>query len=119
MRDDQADGFRLLEPDRNELLRGCVMAIGRAERMAERRPRVIAVCGDALASPVLEVLELTELAWHDCYGEIAPPERIIDDILFCSGGDMVKLIHAALLAVKDRRDLQLWAEQLKTPSNPA
>jgi hypothetical protein len=53
--------------------------------MAERRPRVVAVFSDALASPVLELLELTELAWHDCYGEITPPEHIIDDILLCSG----------------------------------
>jgi hypothetical protein len=92
------------------------MAVGRAERMAERRPRVTAIFSDALASSVLDLLELTELAWHDCYGEITPPERIIDDILFCSGGDVVKLIHAARLAVRDWRDLTLWAEQLRTRS---
>lgn len=92
------------------------MTVGRAERMVERRPRVVAIFGDALTSPVLDLLELTELAWHDCYGEITPPEHIIDDILFCSGGEVIKLIRAALLAVQDHRDLKLWADQLRTLS---
>jgi hypothetical protein len=71
------------------------MAISRAERMAERKGRVVAVFGEALAAPVFDLLELTEMAWHDCYGEITPPDDIIDDILLCSEGEMPKLIQAA------------------------
>jgi hypothetical protein len=94
------------------------MAVSRAERRRERRPRVIALFGDAAADPVLDLLELTELAWHDCYGEITPSEQIIDDILLCSGGDIAKLIRVARLAVTDWRDLTLLAEQLRTAPNP-
>ena len=90
------------------------MAISRAERMAERKGRVVAVFGEALAAPVFDLLELTEMAWHDCYSQITPPEDIIDDILLCSEGEMPKLIQAARLAVIDYRDLKMWA--LKTLS---
>jgi hypothetical protein len=66
---------------------------------------VIAVFGEALAESVLDLLELTEHAWHDCYGEIAPSETIVDDILLLSDGQLAKVIRAARLAVKDSRDL--------------
>jgi hypothetical protein len=81
--------------------------------MRERRPRVAAIFGDALTDPALDLLELTELAWHDCYGEITPPDHVIDDILLCSRGDIVKLIRVIRLAVTDWRDLKLLAEELK------
>src|SRR6266705_2626882 len=97
------------KPPTEAALRGIGMAVSRAERRAERRQRVIAIFGDASADPVLDLLELTELAWHDCYGEITPPEDIIDDILLCSRGEVVKLIQAARLAVIDRRDLKMRA----------
>ncbi len=87
------------------------MAVSRAERRSNRRPRVTAIFGEAVADPVLDLLELTELAWHDCYGEISPPEQVIDDILLCSGGDIVKLIQVVRLAVSDWRDLKLLAEE--------
>jgi hypothetical protein len=90
------------------------VAIGRAERMAERRPRVVAVFGEAAADRVTDVLTLTELAWHDCYGEVTPSESIIDDILLCSGGDLATLIRAAKLAVEDSRDLMVWAGELRS-----
>ena len=77
--------------------------------MAERKGRVVAVFGGALAAPVFDLLELTERAWHDTTGEITPPEDIIDDILLCSEGEMPKLIQAARLAVTDTRDLKMWA----------
>ena len=91
------------------------MAISRAERRTQRKARVIAIFGEAFADPVLDLLEMTELAWHDCYGEISPSEQIIDEILLCSEGDFAKLIQAARLAVADWRDLRLWALQLRTP----
>lgn len=56
-----------------------LVAISRAERRAEREPRAVQeYCGKANA--VLDVLELTELAWHDCYGEVTPPAEVIDDM---------------------------------------
>jgi hypothetical protein len=62
------------------------VAIGRAERFAERRPRVVAVFGDdeQTLRSVASVLELLEMAWHDCYGEITPSEEIVDQVLLCS-----------------------------------
>jgi catechol 2,3-dioxygenase-like lactoylglutathione lyase family enzyme len=62
---------------------------------------------------VLDLLELVELAWHDCYSEITPPEDVIDDILLCSGGDLATLMQAARLAVEDVRDLRVWAQTLR------
>jgi len=56
------------------------------------------------------------LAWHDCYGEITPPEQIIDDILFSSDGEIVKLIQVARLAVADWRDLKVLAQRLRASS---
>jgi hypothetical protein len=90
------------------------VAIGRAERMAERRPRIVAIFGEAAADTVIGVLTLTELAWHDCYGEVTPSESVIDDILLCSGGDLATLIRASKLAVEDSRDLMVWAGELRS-----
>jgi hypothetical protein len=91
------------------------MAVGRAERFEERKPRVIAVFGDDKATlhAVSQVLELMEMAWHDCYEEITPPEEVIDDLL-CSGGTLGGLIHAAHLAVIDWRDLAVWASEIRS-----
>ena len=85
------------------------VAIGRSARRAERQPRVEALFGERAAPAALDVLELTEFAWHDCYGEITPGDDVIDDILACSRGDLGELARAARLAVEDRRDLALWA----------
>jgi len=87
------------------------VAVGRAERFEERRPRVVAVFGDddETIRAVAEVFELMERAWHDCYGEPSPPEAVVDDVLTCSGGTLRGLIAAARMAVVDRRDLSVWA----------
>jgi len=53
------------------------------------------------------------MAWHDCYGEVSPPEEVIDDVLLCSGGTLGGLIEAAQLAVIDRRDLKLRADDAR------
>jgi len=58
-------------------------------------------------------LEVTELAWHDCYGEVTPSEDIIDDILLLSDGDISQMIQAARLAVTDWRDLKVAADKLR------
>jgi hypothetical protein len=87
------------------------MAISRAERRSDRRPRVVRVFGEALANAVLDVFELTEFAWHDCYGpsEITPSEDLIDDILLCSGGNLARLVSLSLMTVWDYRDLKVLA----------
>lgn len=65
---------------------------------------------------VLDILELVELAWHDCYAEITPPEAVIDDILTVSQGDLGTLAKAARLAVTDSRDLRMWATDARRPN---
>jgi len=91
------------------------MAVGRAERFEKRKPRVIEVFGDdeATLHAVSQVLELMEMAWHDCYGEITPPDEVVDNLLLCSGGTLDGLIHAAHLAVIDARDLAVWASDIR------
>ncbi|MEY2421787.1 MAG: hypothetical protein QOI95_1854 [Acidimicrobiaceae bacterium] len=86
------------------------MAISRAERRAERRERVVTTFGEDQAEIVLDLLELTELAWHDCYNEITPSDDIVDDLLVCSRGELAGLVRAARLAVADWRDLKVWAQ---------
>ncbi len=98
------------------------MAIGRAERFEERKPRVIAVFGDdgKTLRAVSHIFALMEMAWHDCYGEVAPPVDVVDEVLLCSGGTIAGLIDAAHLAVIDRRDLAVWAADLRgtAPDKP-
>ncbi len=91
------------------------MAIGRTVRFEERKPRVIAVFGDdpRTLRAVSRVLELMEMAWHDCYAEITPPEDVVDNVLLCSGGELRGLVEAAHLAVVDRRDLAVWASSIR------
>ena len=84
------------------------MAVSRAERRAAREARAEELFSSD-AKVALDLLELTEYAWHDCYGETTPPDEVVDDIWTVSGGDLSKLVAAALLAVQDRRDLQLAA----------
>ncbi len=76
---------------------------------------MISVFGDDARSLrlVAHVFELMEMAWHDCYGEITPPEDVIDDVLLCSRGTLAGLIDAAHLAVIDRRDLSLRASDTR------
>jgi len=88
------------------------VAVSRAERRRDRQPRVEALFGGQ-AVAALDVLELTEYAWHDCYGEITPPEQVVDDILVVAEGDLAKLVRAARLAVTDWRDLRLAADSVR------
>lgn len=86
------------------------MTIGRAARRAERAPLVESVLGKSTAPAGLDLLELLEYAWHDCYEEITPPDDVILNILICSRGDLATMIHAAKVALEDWRDLRLWAQ---------
>ena len=69
--------------------------------------------GKAAGIAGLDLLELAEYAWHDCYGEITPPDDVILNILTCSQGDLGTMIHAVKVAIEDWRDLHLWAESLR------
>lgn len=89
------------------------MAVSRAKRRSERTPRVTTVFDSKGAQVALDLLELTELAWHDCYGEITPPDDVIEDMLVLSEGSIELLVHAARLAVTDRRDLRIAADGLR------
>lgn len=89
------------------------MAVGRAERRAQRRPRVASVFAGDDVDAALDLLELAELAWHDCYGDITPPDAVVEDILTVSEGSMVGLIGAVKLAVTDSRDLKIAADDIR------
>jgi hypothetical protein len=87
------------------------MAVGRDERMANLRPRLEAEFGARGSIRAVQVLALTEMAWHDSTGEPSPPVDVIDDILVVADGDVERLIEAALLAVMDFRDLRVAANE--------
>lgn len=91
-----------------------LMAVSRADRRRDRMPSVVAAFGDDRANVALDLLELTELAWHDCYGEVTPPEDIIADILVLSEGSVERLVQVALLAVTDWRDLRVAADAFRS-----
>jgi hypothetical protein len=55
------------------------------------------------------LLEIVELAWHDCYGDISPSEQQVDDMLLLSGASLEGLVAAAHLALTDWRDLAMAA----------
>jgi hypothetical protein len=79
-----------------------------AGRRAERRTKVAVLFADR-TDRALDLLELVEMAWHDTYREITPPEDVIDDILLLSEGNLRLLIRWARLAVADPRDLRAAA----------
>jgi hypothetical protein len=88
------------------------VVVGRAARRATREPDVTRSFGPH-AAVALDLLELTELAWHDCYGDVTPPDSVIEDILVVAGSDLGRLIHAARQAVEDSRDLRVSADRIR------
>ncbi|HUG31510.1 MAG TPA: hypothetical protein VMM14_01350 [Acidimicrobiia bacterium] len=91
------------------------MAIGREQRRAERRTKVAVLFADR-TDRALDLLELVEMAWHDAYGDITPPEEVIDDVLLLSHGNLRLLIRWARLAVTDWRDVRLAADGARSES---
>lgn len=89
------------------------MAVSRADRRRDRTNRALAVFGEERAPIALDLLELTELAWHDCYGEITPSEDIIEDMLLLSEGSIERLVQVARLGITDWRDLKVAAEAFR------
>ena len=88
------------------------MAVGQAERRKGREAQVQAIFG-AESPAALDLLELTELGWHDIYDEISPSEEVVDDMLVVSGGTLDGLIRAARLALTDWRDLRVSADEIR------
>ena len=60
---------------------------------------------------VLDLFETMEIAWHDIYGEITPPESVIDDALVVCGGNLAALIRSVRLGLADPRDLRVAADR--------
>jgi len=88
------------------------MVIGRANRRDTRAPRARELFGED-AEVALDLLELLECAWHDCYAEVSPSDEVIEDVWIVSEGQLPKLIQAARLAVQDPRDLRMNADGLR------
>ena len=88
-----------------------VVAVGRAQRRAEREASFREAFGDRDATIALDLIEVLELAWHDCYGDVTPSDKVIEDLLVCSEGHLDRLIKAVHLAVTDWRDLRVAADE--------
>lgn len=89
------------------------MPLGRADRRRQREPRVKAVFKDRHVHAALDLLELLELAWHDCYRDISPRRRSSTTCSCFSEGSLDKLLAAAKLAVTDWRDLKVSAAEIR------
>jgi hypothetical protein len=88
------------------------MAIGSEERRQERKPRIEESFAGHDVRPALDLLHLTDMAWHDCYGprELEIPSEILDDVLLLARGDLAMLISVARAAVLDFRDVRVAAD---------
>jgi hypothetical protein len=92
------------------------VAVTRADRRKARQARVELLFGPRVAPSALDLLEIVELAWHDCYREITPPEDLIDDLLLLSRGQLDRLVSACRLAVTDWRDVKVAADLIRNPT---
>lgn len=86
------------------------MVTSKSDRRKARSQQATKVFGQN-AEAALDALALMDFAWHDCYGESAPSDQVMDDIWEVSDGDLGLLIGAAHLAVVDFRDLRMWADK--------
>lgn len=90
-----------------------VIGISRRERREAARGRASIQFG-ADAEAALDVLELLELSWHDCYGDVTPPPRVVEDVWMVADGNLGELASAARLAVTDWRDLRMAADERRS-----
>jgi hypothetical protein len=88
------------------------MAIGSEQRRQQRRPLIAASFPSEHVNAALDLLHLTDMAWHDCYGprELDIPASVLDDILLLADGDLATLVRFAREAVIDFRDVRLAAD---------
>ena len=90
-----------------------LVALSRHERRDAARDRATRAFG-ADAEPALDLFELLELAWHDSHGDLAPPREVLEDVWLLAAGDLGRLASASRLAVTDRRDLRLAADEVRS-----
>jgi hypothetical protein len=92
------------------------MAIGRDRRRQQRRPGIEAQFHQAEVEAALDLLALTDMAWHDCYGpaELEIPAHVLDDVLLLAHGNLAVLIRVAQAAVIDFRDVRMAAGDQRT-----
>ncbi len=88
------------------------MSENSSSRSQQRKPRAAEIFGGQ-SGAALAIFELLELAWHDCYGEVSPPDAVLEDVWTASRGHLDDLALAAHLAVVDFRDLRLNADQIR------
>jgi hypothetical protein len=88
------------------------MAIGSEQRRRQRHPIVSAAFSAELVEAALDLLHLTDMAWHDCYGpsELEVPAAVLDDMLLLADGDLASLVRVARQAVIDFRDVRMAAD---------
>ncbi|SBT53590.1 hypothetical protein [Micromonospora auratinigra] len=90
------------------------MTIGSEQRRRERRPEVEALFGPRHTEAALDLLQLADLAWHDCYpDDLALRPDVLGDVLLCSRGDLATLIRVTREAVVDFRDVRLAADAIR------
>lgn len=91
------------------------MALGSAQRRAERRARIEASFPAGQVEAALDLLALADSAWHDAYGprDLEVPGDVLDDILLLAGGDLATLVTTARAAVTDFRDVRMSADQVR------
>lgn len=91
------------------------MAIGSKQRRQQRKPRIETLFIADQVEAALDLLHLTDMAWHDCYGprELEIPPQVLDDILLLANGDLATLIRAARQAVIDFRDTRVAADSIR------
>jgi hypothetical protein len=92
------------------------MAIGSAQRREERRQSIEATFPSNHVEAALDLLHLTDMAWHDCYGpeDLALPDHVVEDVLLLADGGLVALVSIAHQAVIDFRDVQVAADNRRS-----
>jgi hypothetical protein len=62
------------------------VAVGGEQRRTGRRPSVERVFAGEQVEAALDLLQLMDMAWHDCYGprEVEVPTAVLDDVLLLS-----------------------------------
>jgi hypothetical protein len=93
------------------------MAIG-SEQRRQARKRIEALFASREVEAALDLLHLTDMAWHDCYGprELEIPPQVLDDMLLLAHDDLAMLIRIARAAVLDFRDVRVAADRERAES---
>jgi hypothetical protein len=78
----------------------------------KRRQRIETTFPSSHVEAALDLLHLTDMAWHDCYGpeDLALPDRVLEDVLLLADGGLVALVRIAHQAVIDFRDVKVAAD---------